>query len=521
MEISGNGANLNPWPSASQWIQSNGGFVHDALTFHVPDRTVRVILPISPGTLLLRIPSQCLITLPSVERDEKQLKQQTIKRPSLFSIVHALDQNEIYHEKDDLLLALFLATQYQQHRQQSSNANEIYLEPYLTTLPPHSDFDNLPRRWPADQLETLLTGTSLFHRVNDQKRGLIDDYTLIVKSWRRHVNKTDSTGQIGDSFIFSDPPPFNVFDHMIAAVASRAFSGLGGSSITNNKDAGDDEHGFDAMIPLLDLFNHKRGAHETSDVRYVRSEENGSILVTTSRKLEIGSLPSITYGAKGNAQLLLRYGFCLHSNTEPDGSANDVLEFRPKPDHPIVELRIGPKSYTFGSLVKALELFHDSSSRQIPSLNNKNDDTDMEAYLHSCEVEDTTDFNLYGEDEEDNHLYEDDMVLDDTTPEVECRILGDFVSALQKLESKYSLCEKELEDSLQNRESLSRHYSALLVHSELQTIYFYTAAARSIIQRLQKLEDPKDGGKEGESMLIRPLVDDLVTTFMQIRYPHM
>ena len=145
----------------------------------------------------------------------------------------------------------------------------------------------------------------------------------------------------------------------------------------------------------------------------------------------------------------------------------------------------------------------------------------MEAYLRFCEVEDTTDFNLYGEDEEDNHLYEDDMVLDDSTPEVECRILGDFVSALQKLESKYSLCEKELEDSLQNRESLSRHYSALLVHSELQTIYFYTAAARSIIQRLQKLEDPKDGGKEGESMLIRPLVDDLVTTFMQIRYPHM
>jgi len=520
--------NLNPWSSTSKWIESNGGYVNNSLNFHEPDRNVRVTSPICSGTLLLRIPSQCLVTLPFIERDEKLPSKQLdqIKRPSLFSVVHEIDRKEIYHEKEDLLLALYLACNMSQfrQRQQFSNVNEIHLKPYLSTLPTHSSFDNLPRRWPKDQLEILLTGTSLLQRIQNEKCGLMNDYNLIVNSWKRHIIRANSRGKDNESYVYSDPPSFETFDHMIATVASRVFSRLGGSDIAN-KNVGCNQNEFDAMVPLLDLFNHKRGEVEKSDVRYVRSETDGSVTVTASRKLEIDSLPSITYGAKGNSQLLLRYGFCLEANIEPDGSSNDVLEFRPSPGHPLVELRIGPKSYSYPGLVKGLEIFHKLSSGQTQSLDNKSfadEESGVEAFLNSCEIEDDLDFDVYGLDnEEGNFIDDNNMPLDEAIPEEECRALEDFLSALQKLESNYSLCGEELESYLRSKACLRRYYSALLVNSELQTIHFYAQATRSIIARLLKLKNPKHEQKEGGLMLKNALVDDLVTAFTQIRYPNL
>lgn len=40
------------------------------------------------------------------------------------------------------------------------------------------------------------------------------------------------------------------------------------------------------------------------------------------------------------------------------GSSNDVLEFKAKEGLPPVDLRSGPKSYTFGGFAKMLEMFH-------------------------------------------------------------------------------------------------------------------------------------------------------------------
>ncbi len=47
----------------------------------------------------------------------------------------------------------------------------------------------------------------------------------------------------------------------------------------------------------------------------------GGVRVTTSRSIPPGSILQMTYGAKGNAVLLGRYGFCIPNNVEPDGKS--------------------------------------------------------------------------------------------------------------------------------------------------------------------------------------------------------
>ena len=80
------------------------------------------------------------------------------------------------------------------------------------------------------------------------------------------------------------------------------------------------------MIPLLDLMNHKRGTKEKSSVSYNRLED-GTIEVKAKSNMNKNQCPGITYGAKGNSQLLLRYGFCLKDNVEPDGKHIQISLF--------------------------------------------------------------------------------------------------------------------------------------------------------------------------------------------------
>jgi hypothetical protein len=56
-----------------------------------------------------------------------------------------------------------------------------------------------------------------------------------------------------------------------------------------------------------------------STVGECRRGGSGGVRVTTSRTILPGSILQMTYGAKGNATLLGRYGFCIPNNLEPDG----------------------------------------------------------------------------------------------------------------------------------------------------------------------------------------------------------
>jgi len=82
------------------------------------------------------------------------------------------------------------------------------------------------------------------------------------------------------------------------------------------------------LAPALDLMNHRRP--RMTSYSFKPTETKGGNLVeqmtiTTLLPASRGCAVDITYGAKGNAQLLQRYGFTLRANTEPDGSCNNTV----------------------------------------------------------------------------------------------------------------------------------------------------------------------------------------------------
>lgn len=307
----------SPWERTKQYIESQGGFIHDGITFISSEegkdgdtevRCVKVTSTstISAGSELMRIPSAALVTLSTVE-------QSSIGR-FIFELVDGaerkkkknapIDSIKLYNAKNDIVLALFLsflsANENEELKTKDTNQTEN-LRLYLSTLPENESYNNLPRRWSDENLAKYLTGTSLFNRVNEEKKGLRQDYEMLFD----FLQSNEDIKQALAPF-----PNVQIFDQMLAAVGSRAFDGLG-----------DDE--LEAMVPLLDLCNHKRGVAESSDISYSRvvckSDDSAAIVVTAKCDLKHGAVPGITYGAKGNAQLLARYGFTLLDNTEPDG----------------------------------------------------------------------------------------------------------------------------------------------------------------------------------------------------------
>mmetsp|Transcript_3787 Transcript_3787/g.8436 ORF Transcript_3787/g.8436 Transcript_3787/m.8436 type:complete len:816 (-) Transcript_3787:136-2583(-) len=313
---------------------------------------------INAGTTLLEIPDSCLVTLHSVEADESLFGK------SLFEVVHNhssllppsasggsgtdkddghiitrasekylsrenndsgenvdSDDNDdgLYHDAQDVILALYLAYMRQQldfheEQQESSSSNNIginatsstataahpwlFYQPYLATLPPtlvvvpvsSSSTDkaiqtqqpspsessepcsspnnndsscNLPRQWSASTLKRRLQGTSLYNRILKEKEGLKREYDLVRKAWLTKNNNGDNGNDNGNSNQTSSPttnimfPSFEHYDNMMAVLTSRGFSGLG-------------YDGVDTLIPLLDMLNHvRRGAGNDDNVTNV------------------------------------------------------------------------------------------------------------------------------------------------------------------------------------------------------------------------------------------------------------
>ena len=278
------------WYHAVDWVRSKGGFIHSALNFQHQNRELIVTSSISQNTILMCIPSSCLMTLSTIENSSFG--------KDLFHIVNELDDGEIYNEKNDLLLALFLSIVMSGFDYSDEILNGVRL--YLDTLPSNESYDSLPRRWANEEIERLLIGTSVYERIFEDKKGLEKDYNALKVSFERNKQLSDMKN--------IEFPKYLCFDQMIAAISSRAFGDLGTSG----------DQVVDAMIPLLDLMNHKRGMKEKSNVSYTRLED-GTIEVKAKSNIDQNQCPGITYGAKGNSQLLTRYGFCLQDNVEPDG----------------------------------------------------------------------------------------------------------------------------------------------------------------------------------------------------------
>mmetsp|Transcript_16268 Transcript_16268/g.32972 ORF Transcript_16268/g.32972 Transcript_16268/m.32972 type:complete len:719 (-) Transcript_16268:31-2187(-) len=696
------------WEDAKSWIERNGGFVHPLLRYDESSRRVFLGVDtlssgsslrhernsclakndvtidneggIEAGAILLEIPDACLLSLHSVEK--------TQFGKSLFGAVHSLVANAnenseskppdnenlpeeadgtdsskqiLYHDTQDVILAIFLA-----HLQESQSANQndntddqkekdsprdqeslykSFYRPYLATLPrasksaacnfkikePANDdakiasnyLPSLPRQWPQSILQKRLGGTSLYPRILKEQIGLLKEYDLVKAAWE----KIPLTGKERSGF-----PSLQSYSDMMAALSSRGFSGLG-------------RDGLDAMIPLLDLFNHVRGVcvsdacasndakddvaiifdsknalidrgsgnqsietfqlkHDsTADIRYERyekketdhkgrSRENstpieeaqakrpkfnkecknqnlGGVRVTSVKWLPYGKELHMTYGAKGNAALLGRYGFCIANNMEPDGSCNDILEVNLKYDKPLVKLQRGPKSYSYIPFVKMMEIFYDHDDvRQEDTANfesKERDDsmnTGLTQFFDDCEEEfNEEDYDVDEDDEPDDEEYFDafykssSLVAASVTASQSSTAaankyilaLESMITALNKVKSGYQCNHCKPRGNSQNGNGIKEaeitpllvpeeKYCTILVHSELQTLNFYIAAAKFLKSKLVALQKTPSEGKNYQKPEIETKqlmdefsfdnhpatwkqIEDLVRAFLSIRFP--
>ena len=515
------------WNDAVEWIRSNGGTVHPALTFSATDRSVQVSnhgegSTIPAGTVLMLIPSPCLLTVDAVSY--------TTYGKKLVDLIQSISSSSdisLDNDASDLILALYLA-RMASSADNSANAHAAY----LATLPPPSSYDNIPRRWDDKQLESLLGGTSLLTHVRTEQRALKSDYAIISTAWRKKY--TD--GDISSSKI----PSYDQFDEMFAAVSSRGFAGLG---------ANDGQS--DAMVPLLDLLDHRRGTDAKKDVRYKRSfgsddpEGDSSTIayveVVADCDLSPGSTIHDTYGAKGNAQLLNRYGFSISNNLEPDGSSNDVVELSLKDDGQMVELRAGPKSYTYGKFARMLETFQERDGNEEANNNEQEEVSgmdDMEAFLNQCDEEeegddgggDDFDMMMYGEMNGEEGEDDEDEGDEDEEKELESefKALEGLSEALAKARERYTLKDNELQDALETTDGSPKHFAAILIQSERRTIGLYQLAALKILHRLKSMvTGSSPAAKDGKVIednifdpddLLLKQVDELVSAYATIRH---
>lgn len=221
-----------------------------------------------------------------------------------------------------------------------------------------------------------------------------------------------------------------------------------------------------------------------------------------------------------------------------------------------MKLQRGPKSYTYGPFIKALQLFHDANDDACNDDNDdwgnehlqeencrdedidsticdddreedketmtKNEEVDggLEAFLDDCEEDDN-------DQDQDDDL--DDMMYTYTTfgsnkpfgiKEMmnDLRALDALHSSLKQAKER---CEQNTLMCSSNEEicmSAEDDYCTILIKSEIQTISFYMNAAKMIQSKLLNKDDRKnfeiDLGTED-----RGHVHDLVNAFMTIRYP--
>jgi hypothetical protein len=245
----------------------------------------------------------------------------------------------------------------------------------------------------------LLRGSPVLDEVRSEAAALLADYGVLL---RLHSGCASRYSM----------PTLRRFLWGMAVVSSRAFS-LPRREVMEAEsaevqgllgDAGD----CCALVPLLDLLNHRRprqagwslarsgggggcsggggdgssssggcgggsgeddGTHSAAAADGTSAGSNisdsggdagavgGDLAVVLVARVPFARGDEIfeTYGAKGNGPLFVHYGFALMDNAEPDGSSNDVRPLRLAEDGEVVaQLRVGPPSYTYGQLARAL-----------------------------------------------------------------------------------------------------------------------------------------------------------------------
>jgi len=412
---------------------------------------------------------------------------------------------------------------------------------YLQSLPESSSFDTLPRRWGDTEIREMLAGTTLLGPVMAAKNGVFKDYNMMLQRYQTFIEKTKSIDSLdGDnknngisntataattmtpcSLSF---PSFEKFSDMLAAVTSRAFQ------ITDDDVA---------IIPILDLGNHTRGKATTKsgrkNVSYQYDSNTGFMVVKSVVDIDVDECIRLTYGAKSNDQLLLNYGFCIPRNIEPDGSSNDILNFkvlsgdRNSNEGKIIALRAGPKSYSYGGFVATLKYVEDNNIDNKDDIshegnsNRESDDIDFEDYLNQCEHDDED-----GDSDDFTDLYKEQ---DSQDIEKNC---SEVMEALKKFKQNLILTSEfynsynctdlhTMPSAVKSEYSLARMYSTILSISELRTIYFFVRVIEKVQQALHPHTNSPTGSMDiltdqEDLDMIEKQTNDLANTYMAIHH---
>jgi hypothetical protein len=382
------------------------------------------------------------------------------------------------------------------------------------------------------------------------KSGVVEDYKLLLQRYRSHQLNGDTNENPSSSF-----PSFEKFSDMLAAVTSRAFQ-IG----TTEEEIG--------IVPMLDLGNHTRGNCTSKlgykNVTYQYDVVKDAMIVKTKVDIDGGESIRLTYGAKSNSQLLLNYGFCIPGNLEPDGSSNDILEFRAHLTNfssndsddsnercrgKSISLRAGPKSYSYGGFVAALEEYFSvqKSTSMLGNENETNDKNDidlsMEETGQSGTADDFEDFmNECKNEDDDSDTFEDlyegrnsesaaeDQFNTEKIYRDEMEALKKFKLDLIELSKGYNYFQNtDISTSTSVKpgfESLQL-YSTILSMSELRTIYFFVRFIEKVEDLLcSKAQNEKKQERsvlniikdEEDLVMIDKQTDELAKTYMSIRH---
>jgi hypothetical protein len=329
-----------------------------------------------------------------------------------------------------------------------------------------------------------------------------------------------------------------------------------------DRDEADDDDGGDHNIPPPPK---RRRIAEGSDVssRAEGGSGGGGVLVYTTRSLPAGSTLRMTYGAKGNAALLSRYGFAIHNNAEPDGSCNDVLEVEIDADGgPPVGLQRGPESYSYGPLARALELcrdgssardgrvlrgssgarsrmevvMRDSSAKVDNGLRDFPDPCDDSSDDDAVDNGDDDDANVEGGNSDCSHNAHKISASEQYDLSSARRSIIDDIGAIDVFRERLRNVRAGLVinplSGPPNGEifTVEDRYCSILIDSEIQTIDFYLSAARELRNRLveriaEEWGEPKRIGSvlEDDGCIrehaLRDQIASVATAFLSVRYP--
>ena len=487
---------------------SHGGFLHPSIGFSTETRTLEIVDPVAvpessdsaasvnkdgatqgnSSVMMMRIPKASMITF------DLAVSLLSPWWPNVKESIEDLQESrKLYSSIWDVLLALALAYLQDTPGATTTSKEDQIARAYLATLPSDSTayLNAVPWRWSERDLETRLRGSPLLNRARQVKEGVRKDYSCIVETF--HLRNSGNRAETGSKDVIF-PVSLDRYCDMMVVVSSRAFV------IDASTDAPQPEV---ALIPILDLCDHCRGGQDNQakkkNLSYNVTQDGSMIVQSTSHGspvLPVGETLRLTYGAKGNADLLLHYGFAIPFNLEPDGSSNDILELTvptavgavSSSNESLIRLRTGPKAYTYGCLVKALEAFQ--SSTKVSSSLEENlgpSKVDMESFLDEEEDEDDEED---AEEEEDVDLYGEvsspvgDMNTGDIDGEVVA--LERFGKAIEEHLGAYSLSDSEIHNLLANKGPDADYYSALLIHAEKRTLHFFAIAVHKILAHLQQ-----------------------------------